>query len=218
MTKYRLIRTILKFVPIKFLNFFLHFKNYLNFIISKNYHKPTREMKIQNIIKFSPKKELIIETGTYFALSTSYLSKHFKNVITIELSKDLYEFSKEKLKKYNNVQIINSESKDFLKQFFIDKSNLNVTFFLDAHFMGENSTFGEKSNPILDELEIILSNISKLNSFYIFIDDARTFMSSKTKYKEIKFFNSIFDLSKQYNLNFSVAVDMIIISNEEINL
>ena len=84
MNKYRLIRTILKFEPIKFFNFFLLFKNYLNFLISKNYHKPIREMKIHNIVKFSPKKELIIETGTYFALSTAYLSKHFKNVITIK--------------------------------------------------------------------------------------------------------------------------------------
>ena len=218
MNKHTLIRNLLKFVPIKFFNFFLFLKNYLNFFLSKNYHKPIREMKIQNISKFSPKKELIIETGTYFAFSTAYLSKHFKNVITVELSKDLYEFSKEKLKKYNNVQIINSESKDFLKQFFIDKSNLNVTFFLDAHFMGDNSAFGAKSNPILDELEIILSNISKINSFSIFIDDARTYMSNKAKYKEFQFFNKVFDLSKQYNLNFAVAVDMIIISNEEINL
>ena len=98
------------------------------------------------------------------------------------------------------------------------KKKINATFYLDAHYMGEGSAISDKSNPLLDELNLILENKHKLNNFSIFIDDARTYMSNKEKYEDIQYFKNIFESAIKNDLNFSVAVDMIIISNNKINI
>jgi len=215
---YRLYNYLIKFLPIELINFILYLRGIFIFLYKGNYHKPFREMKINTIIKLSSTNDLIVETGTYLGFSTMYLSKHFKDVISIELSKEVYENAKKKLKKFKNIKLYNEDSSLFLKNFFLNKNNLDISFYLDAHYMSSVDLLSNNTNPILEELEIILNNISKLRNFTIFIDDSYSYMSNKKKYESNQYLDQIYIAAKKYNLNFVISVDLIIISNKGINL
>lgn len=69
-----------------------------------------------NFLKNLTGIETFVETGTYLGDSASWASKLFKSVFTIELSKELYNNAKLKLKEFSNITILNGNSADELVQ------------------------------------------------------------------------------------------------------
>jgi hypothetical protein len=141
--------------------------------------------KNMGIVRMGPPEEVIllmkkmfnlstfIETGTFEGGTAIWASKHFKNVLTIENSKTLYDQVMEKNKHIRNIEFLFGNSTENLKQ-IVPKLDKTVIFWLDAHWCGGDS-YGEKNQcPILQELEtIIKSGIPHC----ILIDDARLFLS-----------------------------------------
>jgi len=137
------------------------------------------------IMRFGPPTELIlrlkqafgtatfIETGTYLGGTALWASKVFDRVITIEASEELYKQVVEKFGRIKHIEFMLGDSKEKLADVAAGLKGPAI-FWLDAHWSG-GATSGENAQcPLLEEIKTI--NDSEYEHF-IFIDDARLFMS-----------------------------------------
>lgn len=137
------------------------------------------------IVRMGPPTELIcelrstfritrfIETGTFRGDTAYWASKLFEKVITIERSDSIYKQTKLKYGHINNIEFLYGDTKDKLSE-ILPNIGTPAIFWLDAHWCGGPSYGKENECPLIQEIEII--NRSSYDNF-IFIDDARLFMS-----------------------------------------
>lgn len=113
-----------------------------------------------------------IETGTFYGQTTSFASKIFENVISIEISKKFHELNSKFFEKTKNVCILLGDSSERLLD-AIEQSSGNVLFWLDGHFSGGDTGKGKVISPVIAELDIIRR--CNLENGVIVIDDLRLF-------------------------------------------
>ncbi len=113
-----------------------------------------------------------VETGTYHGGTAIWAANFFKNVLTIEYSKELYEQTVAKFD-ISNIEFIFGDSRTELSK-LVERLDSSSLFWLDAHWSG-GLTYGDTDQcPLIEEINII--NSSSLDNF-ILIDDARLFTS-----------------------------------------
>lgn len=160
----------------------------------------------QEIIREYQKKYSInqlVETGTFRGEMVYAQRNHFKKIISIELSKELFEIAGRKFRNYPNVELLNGDSADVIKS-VVEKLSEPAIFWLDGHYSGFETAKGELSTPIKKEINAILdSNLEHI----ILIDDARLFIG-KDDYPTLDELKE-FVLAKKNNLTFSVEDDVI---------
>ncbi|HRI48218.1 MAG TPA: hypothetical protein PK559_14010 [Ignavibacteriaceae bacterium] len=160
----------------------------------------------QEIIREYQKKysiNLLVETGTFRGEMVYAQRDHFKMIISIELSKELFEIAERKFRNYPNVELLNGDSADVIKR-VVEKLSEPAIFWLDGHYSGFETAKGELSTPIKKELGAILN--SSLEHI-ILIDDARLFIG-KDDYPTLDELKE-FVFAKKSNLTFSVDDDVI---------
>lgn len=114
-----------------------------------------------------------IETGTHYGSTACWASRIFEHVITIEYSDGIYKQVTENYGHINNIDFMCGDTRKRLQD-IVPKLDGPSLFWLDAHWSG-GETYGENDQcPIIEEIRII--NGSEKDHF-IFIDDARLFMS-----------------------------------------
>lgn len=118
--------------------------------------------------------EVFIETGTYLGNTSRWASKHFKEVYTIELSKELFAAAEHNLKNCSNVKVFQGNSVDVIPGILDDVGSRSALIWLDAHFSGDKTSGGQAESPLSKELKILMK---KKNLFHILIDDARFILS-----------------------------------------
>lgn len=135
--------------------------------------------------KYYPNESLpniFIETGTYKGGTIIPLSKYFKQLYTIELNENSYNYTKNvaSTQGITNINFYNGESESILPNLIKNELiNYNkIIFFLDAHVTISRKTklFTSKGStdvPVCLELEIIASNYK--NECLIIIDDTTNF-------------------------------------------
>lgn len=134
-------------------------------------------IKLKTLYKNALPKGVWIESGTYYGETTNYLSKRFRHIYTVEPQIEIFFEAKKILDKYPNVDIYNETSTQALPK-ILDKVTGDINFWLDGHFSGENTYFGDGVSPISQELQIIESifRSGKLKgNLKIFVDDVRLF-------------------------------------------
>jgi len=137
------------------------------------------------IVNFGPPEELIrrlketyrittfIETGTYHGCTAYWASSVFDHVITVEASESFYEKVAEKYRHIKNIEFIYGDSRERLGD-VVARLDGPAIFWLDAHWSG-GETYGQTTQcPLIGEIEAINRSEHK---HFIFIDDARLFMS-----------------------------------------
>lgn len=137
------------------------------------------------IVRMGPPEEIVllmkktfnistfIETGTFEGATAIWAAKYFKNVLTIENSKMLYEQIVLKKKHIENINFLFGNSSEILKK-IVPKLDKTAIFWLDAHWCGGDS-YGENNQcPIIQELKTIIKSGTP---HCILIDDARLFLS-----------------------------------------
>ena len=87
----------------------------------------------------------VIETGTFYANTTKWLSQHFEKVYTCEVHGQTYDIAKKQLEGYANVDHTLEGSQTWLPK-ALAKAEGPVLVFLDAHWF---------ENPLLMELDAI---------------------------------------------------------------
>lgn len=138
--------------------------------------------------------DIFIETGTYSGETTRVGQGIFKEVYSIELSKELYSEAENNFNNFSNVFLYLGSSDEILYKILPEiKEKERVLFYLDAHYSGGvtacngNINNGAASNPILKELRAI-KNCGIKNAI-ILIDDLRGFYAppqNAPTLKEIK--------------------------------
>jgi hypothetical protein len=114
-----------------------------------------------------------VETGTYYGKTAFWAASHFDRVITVECSKKLYDEVASKPGKPENIQFLFGDSRHVLKT-VVPMLTHPALFWLDSHWCeGETSGQGDDC-PLLQEISEI---ITSPHGHFIFIDDARFFMS-----------------------------------------
>jgi hypothetical protein len=121
--------------------------------------------------------EIFVETGTFRGKTSKWAAGIFREVTTIENSKELFESASKTLKNYNNIHPLFGSSPVQLRK-VIAGINQPALFWLDAHWCG-GSTFGEEDPcPLLEEIRIIKESEY---DHILMIDDARFFLKPPPK-------------------------------------
>jgi len=122
--------------------------------------------------------DLFIETGTFQGGTTSWAAKHFKEVYTVENSKELHAQTSAKFSHLSNIKFLLGNSPAQLKQIF-NATHRPAILWLDAHWCGGLTYGAHDECPLLDEIrEVIASNQDHI----ILIDDARLFLKPPSTY------------------------------------
>lgn len=111
-----------------------------------------------NLLILENNIDTIIETGTNTGDTTEFLAKLYpkKRIITTELNQDFFNFAKERLKNFSNVEVYNVSSEYLIKNIEYSK---NTIFYLDAHW---NDYW-----PLQDEILSIKNGIIMVDDFFI---------------------------------------------------
>jgi len=142
-----------------------------------------------------------IETGTclgegvYLALKAK-----FRNIISIELSEELYNICVKEFKYYPNVILYHGDSTELIWDIIKD-INEPITFWLDAHYCGEvgyKDLISSHNNKILTPLHEEIKIIEKhhVKNHTIIIDDVRSFINADV-------ISSLYRINKNYCVSFT---------------
>ena len=110
-----------------------------------------------------------IETGAYLGNGIQFVLNTYPHIHSIELSEEWYHYNVHQFKDHSNVKMYLGDSKRILPE-LLQTINEPITLFLDAHYSGGKTAFGEEETPLLFELDIL-----KKRDFddIIIIDDCR---------------------------------------------
>lgn len=116
---------------------------------------------------------IFIETGSADGSGIQKaLAAGFSEIYSIELLPNWYEHCCLIFENQPNVHLFLGNSTTGLKK-ILSKVKKRATFWLDAHFCGQNSAIGDTHSPILEELQAISTHPIKDHT--ILIDDVRLF-------------------------------------------
>jgi len=114
-----------------------------------------------------------VETGTYRGGTARSLARAFPQVITIELSAELYQAAVARLADEPRVRPLHGHSGEVLKS--VVDAGAPALYFLDGHWSLGSTAGAEDECPVLDELAAIESGHP---DDCILIDDARLFATA----------------------------------------
>lgn len=138
----------------------------------RNPHSYTKFRAINNLRKQSGAKTFI-EIGTYLGVTTKRCAKHFDQVYTVELDVELANQASQYLVRNRNVEVLQGDGLELLKE-LLETRNLNdVLIFLDGHFSEGVTACGDFPEPAIEELEVISAYKHKVSA--IIVDDFRLF-------------------------------------------
>lgn len=126
---------------------------------------------------------LFVETGTFRGDTLEAMKSEFQDLISIELSPDLYSQALDRFRDEQNIRLIKGNSAEALRGILDSVRGRSTLFWLDAHWCVATGTAGETSQcPLLDELKAI----GELNdTSVVLIDDARLFMAPPSAPHEV---------------------------------
>jgi hypothetical protein len=161
--------------------------------------------KVMKKLKKDHNINTFVETGTAGGTTTREMSKHFKNVYSIELNPTFYYRAKGTLEERKNVKILLGDSGEKLKE-VLSRLEKPTLFWLDAHYSGGDTALGDKQTPIEKELKSIFNH--KIKDHVILIDDARCF-NGKNDYPTIDKLKRTIDENGQWKMK--MDIDLIIV-------
>jgi len=131
------------------------------------------DRRLAELLSTSLGADLFIESGTYLGWTAKEMASIFRDVHTIEASRQLHERARSDNQQTKNISFHLGDSPVVLKELKPIYQNKSAIFWLDAHWCNApNTARVELECPLLKELEAI----GKLNECSaLIIDDARLF-------------------------------------------
>lgn len=116
-------------------------------------------IKQELIIRYKNKHKIntLVESGTYFGDMVWAQRNNFDKIYSIELNKDLSEFSQKRFKRNKHIEIIFGDSGKIMP-ILIEELSQKTLFWLDGHFSAGITSRGDKDCPIAEEMKAILSS------------------------------------------------------------
>ena len=116
-----------------------------------------------------------LETGTYLGDTALKLARKSESVVTIEPSKELFDYASRRLRRRKNVRLLLGTSETHFHQSLLDEKRKSLNIWLDGHYSGDITFKGESNTPVLSELRAIGQTIHRFDTVKVFIDDLRCF-------------------------------------------
>ncbi len=151
-----------------------------------------------------------LETGTYLGDTTVKLARKSKFIITIEPSKELFDFAKWRMRKKKNVRVVLGTSEEFFQKCLLEVETQSLNIWLDGHYSGDVTYKGSTSTPILSELTAISKVSDRFNAIKVFVDDIRCFyhdMGEENDYPGLQF---LIDWARESGFNWHIEQDIFI--------
>lgn len=151
-----------------------------------------------------------LETGTYLGDTTMRLAKKSEFVITIEPSKDIYDFTSWRLRQKKNVRLLLGTSEELFYKSLLDVEKRSLNIWLDGHYSGDVTFKGASVTPIVSELQAINKASEKFDEIKVFIDDIRCFyhdMGEENDYPGLQF---LIDWARESGFNWRIEQDIFI--------
>src|SRR5574337_1443085 len=112
--------------------------------------------KLIQVLHTSLPLNIFVETGTFKGDTVAIVKEYFKQIYSIELSKEYYEQVKNRFDNMQNLSLIHGDSANALKSIMPEIKDRSTIFWLDAHWCVAENTAGEMSQcPLLAELDAI---------------------------------------------------------------
>lgn len=126
---------------------------------------------VDNIFQKYKNTEWFFESGTHVGEGVQKaLDAGFTNIISVELAPHYYNRCVMRFKDNDRVHLYLGDTEDLFKE-LIPKVQEPITFWLDGHNSGYDTTWGKHESPLMQELEIIKNHPIKTHT--LIIDDLR---------------------------------------------
>lgn len=152
------------------------------------------DLGLINALKTILPLDVFVETGTFRGDTIARVKDIFREIHTVELSREYFEAAQSKFKEWANIDLVCGDSAKVLSVWATALSERSVLYFLDAHWCVADSTAGKTSQCLL------LSEIQSIGHInaesVIVIDDARLFLAPPSSPHEISHwpaFNDVLD-------------------------
>lgn len=129
----------------------------------------------QNVLKSYAREyglRVFVETGTYLGDMVEAMRGCFDQIYSIELSEELFRQARARFARDKHIEIIHGDSGVELGK-IVENLEQPSLFWLDGHYSAGITARGERTSPVLDELNQILRQADLRH--VIVIDDARCF-------------------------------------------
>jgi hypothetical protein len=144
--------------------------------------------------------DTFIETGTADGKTIKFLRNYFKKLLSVEIYKQCFDISSNRVGKYKNVKLFFGDSR-ILLILMTEQIEGRALFWLDGHYSGQGTGKGDTNCPVYEELGII-KNLERTDHI-ILIDDAREF-NGQNDYPTL---NSIIAKLKEINPKYNIRIE-----------
>jgi len=158
----------------------------------------SRKQQILLEIGWSYNCSTFIETGTFLGDTIEIMRRYFDRVVSVEVSRELYNLNKQRFEKRKNVFLYQGDSGELMSEMLEHKTG-RALFWLDAHYSGPGTARGAKECPLTAELESIAKY--PRNDHCILIDD-KDALTGKNDYPPL---HQVKEMLLQINPNFEIS-------------
>ena len=171
-----------------------------------------KEALLRHLSKFDPKETIFIETGTATGSTAKMVAERGYRVITIELSDQLYAYSKTILEPLG-VTCLHGNSAIRLPEVIESlPRGLSVFLWLDGHYSGSGTAQGDSDTPIVQELLAVEKLLARSEKpLMVQVDDIRLFGTDEN-YPEL---NHLVDYCRKNMLYWNIVLDSFLFSNRK---
>ncbi len=119
--------------------------------------------------------DTFVETGTFTGEMVEAMRPHFRRIISIEMAPEIHRQAARRFAGDARVELRLGDSATVLPR-VLEQIRHPALFWLDGHFMGENTARGKEDSPVRAELTALLGH--PVRHHLVLIDDARLFTGS----------------------------------------
>jgi len=119
--------------------------------------------------------DTFVETGTFTGEMVEAMRPHFRRIISIEMAPEIHRQAMRRFAGDPHVELLLGDSATVLPR-VLEQIRHPALFWLDGHFMGENTARGKEDSPVRAELTALLGH--PVRHHLVLIDDARLFTGS----------------------------------------
>ena len=164
-------------------------------------------IKQSTLLRYSIEESVWVETGTYLGETTCFLAKRFPFVYTIEPSQECCRLARKRFRAFDNIELLPGASEETLLPLLERIDSPSVCFWLDGHFSAGITYEGQVACPVLHELNVIASFLSRFRSVSVLVDDVRCADSNPESYPSLDVY---VDWARSNCLNWTVENDIFI--------
>ena len=161
-------------------------------------------------LKVAKRKFLRFETFRWVGDTTFRLAKKSEFVITIEPSKELFDFASWRLRRKKNVRLLLGTSEELFYKSLLDVEKRSLNLWLDGHYSGDVTFKGVSNTPIVSELWAISKALDRFDAVKVFIDDIRCFYHDVGEENDYPGLLFLIDWARENGFNWRIEQDIFI--------